>query len=62
MISPSMVLVDVVDIGDVLCEYDLGLDGAVTGVTRSIDLDPYDELCGYLGGNGRLVAGVYGNE
>jgi len=58
-----MVLVDVVEIGDVLCEYDFGLEGAVTGVTRSIDFEPYDELCGlYLGGSGRAVAGVYGNE
>jgi len=38
MISPSMVLVDVCMIGAVLCEYCLGLDGAVKGVTRSIDL------------------------
>jgi hypothetical protein len=45
--------------GQVLCEYDLGLDGAVMGVTRSIDFDPYDEPCGLcLGGSGRLVAGV----
>jgi hypothetical protein len=29
--------------GQVLCEYDFGLDGAVKGVTRSIDFDPYEE-------------------
>jgi hypothetical protein len=40
-ISPSIVLVDVVDMGIVLLEYDLGLDGAVNGVTRSIDFEPY---------------------
>lgn len=66
-----MVLVDVLDIaGDDLCEYDFlglelfGLDGAVTGVTRSIDLAPYEELCDglVLGGRGRVVAGVYGSE
>jgi hypothetical protein len=58
-----MVLVEVVDMGDVLCEYDLGLEGAVNGVTRSIDLDPYDEPCGlFLGGRGRVIAGVNGNE
>lgn len=32
-------------------------------MTRSIDFDPYDELCGLvLGGNGRVFAGVYGRE
>ena len=69
MISPSIVLVDVLEIAGDLCEYDLGLDlgleGAVRGVTRSIDLAlaPYDPLCdGFvLGGSGR-VAGVYGSE
>jgi len=58
-----MVLVDVLDIGGVLCEYCFGLEGAVKGVTRSIDLWPYDELWGFvLEGNGLDVAGVYGNE
>jgi hypothetical protein len=57
-----MVLVEVVDIGEVLCEYNFGLEGAVNGVTRLIDLEPYEELCGCLGGSGREVAGVNGNE
>lgn len=66
-ISPSIVLVLVLDIGDVLCEYCFELDVAVNGVTRSIDLAPYEELCGLvLGGSGREVegayAGVYGKE
>ena len=44
MISPSMVLADVFDTADDLYEYCFGLEGAVSGVTRSIDFAPYDEL------------------
>ena len=62
-ISPSIVLVDVLNIGGVLCEYCFGLDEVVNGITRSIDFDPYDELYGlFLGGSGLVVDGVYGNE
>jgi hypothetical protein len=59
MISPSIVLVDVLEMAGDLCEYCLGLDGVVNGVTRSIVFEPYDEPCGLcLGGSGRVVAGV----
>lgn len=62
-ISPSIVLVDVLDTAGDLYGYCFGLDGAVRGVTRSIDLVPYDEPLGVLDGRGRvLTAGVYGNE
>lgn len=60
-----MVLTEVLDTAGDLCEYDLGLEGAVTGVTRSIDFPPpYDPLRDglVLGGRGRVVAGVYGSE
>lgn len=33
---------------------------AVNGMTRSIERDPYDELCGLLRGGRGLVEGVYG--
>lgn len=56
MISPSMVLIDVLETGGALCQYCLGLDAPVIGVTRSIDLDAYDEPC-VLGGSGRLLEG-----
>ncbi len=60
IISPSMVLMDVLETGGALCQYCLGLEGPVKGVTRSIDFDAYDEPC-VLGGSGRLVeAWVYG--
>ena len=40
MISPSMVLIDVLETGGALKPYEcLGLDAPVMGVTRSIDLD-----------------------
>lgn len=55
MISPSMVLIDVREIGGALKPYEyLGLDALVMGVTRSIDFDAYDEPC-VLGGSGRLL-------
>jgi hypothetical protein len=57
-----MVLVDVVDMGTVFFEY-LGLDGAVKGVTRSIDFELYECAVLCRGGSGRmLLAGVNGNE
>jgi len=56
IISPSIVLMDVLDTGGALCQYCLGLDGPVKGVTRSIDFDAYDEPC-VLGGRGRLLEG-----
>jgi hypothetical protein len=56
MISPSMVLIDVLETGGALCQYCLGLEGPVMGVTRSIDFDAYDEPC-VLGGRGRLLEG-----
>ena len=33
---------------------------AVNGITRSIERDPYDELCGLLRGGKGLLEGVYG--
>jgi hypothetical protein len=56
-ISPPMVLIDVCATGAALKPYEgFGLDAAVMGVTRSIDLDAYDEPC-VLGGSGRLLEG-----
>lgn len=64
MISPSMVLIDVLDTGGALCQYCLGLEGPVMGVTRSIDFDAYEPCV--LGGRGRWLEGwlygVYGSE
>lgn len=61
-----MWLVEVRDIGAAFKEYWGGLDGAVEawvhGVTRSMDLDPYDELCGFVLRGRGLVDGVYGSE
>lgn len=57
IISPPMVLIDVCETGGALKPYEyLGLDGPVMGVTRSIDLDAYEEPC-VLGGSGRLLEG-----
>lgn len=64
-ISPSAFPFDVVDIGAAFSEYCGGLDGAVAyvkGVTRSMDLDPYDEEWGFVLGGRGLVLGVYGSE
>lgn len=39
------------------------MDAWLQGVTRSIDLAPYDELWGFVrGGSGLVVNGVYGSE
>lgn len=53
IISPSMVLIDVLETGGALCQYCLGLEGPVKGVTRSIDLDAYEPCV--RGGRGRLL-------
>lgn len=55
MISPSIVLIDVLETGGALCQYCLGLEGPVIGVTRSMDFDAYDPCV--LGGRGRLLEG-----
>jgi hypothetical protein len=59
-----MVLAEVFDTAGDLYEKPLGLDGAVRGVTRSMDFAPYDVLWTglVLGGRGRIEAGVYGSE
>lgn len=55
MISPSIVLIDVLETGGALYQFCLGLEGPVKGVTRSIDFDAYEPCV--LGGSGRWLDG-----